>query len=70
MSLTWTCEHVEHGPRGEQCVRYVCEEYPTLVRLEQRQSPEQAYCVTYHLGDLPQHWHDEGAALDALRANT
>lgn len=65
MTPTWRTVAHDHGPRGEECVRAICVEYPAVERLTQRPSEDDPWVTTYCIAGLPQHFHVAEAAIEA-----
>jgi hypothetical protein len=67
--FVWRSTRAQTGPRGEQCVEYVCPLYPRLTRMVQRPGPDDPWNETFHVERLAQQYRTAREALAALRAN-
>lgn len=68
--LTWRRIGDACGPRGEQCIRHDCVDYPRLFRLSQRASVDLPWTELFYVdGIAAQYWHTALEALQAMREN-
>ena len=66
---TWHAVQGGTGSHGARWTEYRAVEFPRLTRMVQRVSDQDDYIETYHVDGLTNYWHDEAAAVTAMRAN-
>ena len=66
---TWHAVQGGSGEHGAVFTEYRCVEYPRLTRMIQRANAEGEFFETYHVDGIGNYFHDEQAAIRAMRAN-